>query len=102
MFMAKTILITGTSTGIGYGATKALAKAGYRVIATVRTPEDVERLQREFNENVHPILCDVTKPEQVNALPEYVKKVSEIGRLDGLINNAAIELIAPAELQPME
>jgi NAD(P)-dependent dehydrogenase (short-subunit alcohol dehydrogenase family) len=98
----KTILITGTSTGIGYGAAKTLAAAGYRVVATVRTVEDAERLRRELGDNVHPVLCDVTQPDQVAALPEHVKKVSKSGWLDVLVNNAAIELIAPAELQPME
>lgn len=99
---ASTILITGTSTGIGYGATKTLAAAGYRVVATVRTVEDAERLRRELGDNVHPVLCDVTQPGQVAELPAHVKKVSKSGWLDALVNNAAIELIAPAELQPME
>lgn len=99
--MARTVLITGTSTGIGYGAVKALAAAGHRVIATVRAVEDAERLRRELGENVHPVLCDVTQPNHVAALPAQVKKVSENGWLDALVNNAAIELIAPAELQPM-
>jgi NAD(P)-dependent dehydrogenase (short-subunit alcohol dehydrogenase family) len=100
--MPKTILITGSSTGIGYGASKILSGAGYRVIATVRKAADAERLRQELGENVHPVLCDVTEPDEVMALPGHVKKVSENGWLDGLVNNAAIELIAPAELQPME
>lgn len=100
--MAKTILITGTSTGIGYGAAKAFSAAGYRVIATVRKTEDAERLKRELGENLHPVMCDVTHHEQVATLPEHVKKISENGWLDGLINNAGIEIIGPAELQKME
>jgi NAD(P)-dependent dehydrogenase (short-subunit alcohol dehydrogenase family) len=100
--MAKTILITGTSTGIGYGAAKAFTAAGYRVIATVRKTEDAERLMRELGENLHPVLCDVTHPEQVATLPEHAKKISESGWLDGLINNSGIEFIAPAEFQKME
>jgi NAD(P)-dependent dehydrogenase (short-subunit alcohol dehydrogenase family) len=51
---------------------------------------------------VHPVPCDVTQAEHVAALPKCVKEVSETGWLDGLVNNAAIEFIAPAELQPME
>ncbi len=100
--MAKTILITGTSTGIGYGAAKAFTIAGYRVIATVRKTEDAERLKRELGENLHPVLCDVTHPEQVATLSEHVKKISENGWLDGLINNSGIEIVAPAELQKTE
>lgn len=99
---AKTILITGTSTGIGYGAAKAFTAAGYRAITTVPKTEDAERLKHELGENLHPVLCDVTHPEQVATLPEQVKRISENGWLDGLINNSGIELIAPAELQNME
>lgn len=100
--MAKTILITGTSTGIGYGTAKVFANAGYRVIATVRNTDDAERLKNEIGENLYPILCDVTYPEQVAELPAYVKKISENGWLDGLINNAGIEMVDPAELQSMD
>lgn len=100
--MAKTILITGTSTGIGYGAARAFTAAGYRVIATVRKTEDAERLKHELGENLHAVLCDVTIPEQVAMLPDHVKKISGTGWLDGLINNAGIEIIGPAELQKME
>jgi len=100
--MTRTVLITGTSTGIGYGAAKAFAAAGYRVIGTVRKPEDAERLRRELGENLYPVLADVTEADQVAVLPEHVKNVSDGGRLDVLVNNAAVEFIAPAELQPME
>lgn len=100
--MAETILITGTSTGIGYGTAKAFAGAGYRVIATVRNTEDAERLKRELGENIFPVLCDVTYPEHVASLPQYVKEISENGWLDGLINNAGIEIVDPAELQNMD
>ncbi len=62
--MAKTVLITGTSTGIGYGAAKAFTAAGYRVIATVRKTEDAARLKRGVGENLHPVLCDVTYPNK--------------------------------------
>ncbi len=100
--MARTVLITGTSTGIGYGAAKAFTAAGYRTIGTVRNAQDAERLRREMGANIFPVLCDVAHPDDVATLPEHVKKVSEDGRLDVLVNNAAIEFIAPAELQPME
>ncbi len=100
--MAKTLIITGTSTGIGYGAANVFTAAGYRVIATVRRPEDAERLKRELGENLHPVVCDVTHPQQVATLPGHVKRLSENGWLDGLINNAGIEFTGPAEFQTME
>ena len=59
-------------------------------------------MKRELGKNLHPVLCEVTHPEQVATLPEQVKRISENGWLDGLINNSGIELVAPAELQNME
>jgi NAD(P)-dependent dehydrogenase (short-subunit alcohol dehydrogenase family) len=100
--MAETILITGTSTGIGYGTAKAFARAGYRVIAAVRNTADGERIKRELGENIYPVLCDVNHAEQVASLPQYVKEISENGCLHGLINNAGIEKVDPAELQDMD
>jgi NAD(P)-dependent dehydrogenase (short-subunit alcohol dehydrogenase family) len=102
MKRSETILITGTSTGIGYGTAKTFSAAGYRVIATVRNAEDAERKKRELGENVFPVLCDINIPEQVAALPQYVQEISENGWLDGLINNAGIEMVDPAELQDMD
>ena len=45
--MAKTILITGCSTGIGYECAKTLQKRGYEVFATCRKDEDVKKLISE-------------------------------------------------------
>ena len=56
--MQKTILITGTSTGIGYFTAHALKKAGYRVIASCRSAADVTRLQQEGLESVQIDLAD--------------------------------------------
>lgn len=102
LFMAETILITGTSTGIGYGTAQVFAAAGYRVIATVRNIADAEMLKRTIGSNVFPVICDVTHAEQVAALPGYVKQVSENGLLNGLINNAGIEKVDPAGMQSMD
>jgi NAD(P)-dependent dehydrogenase (short-subunit alcohol dehydrogenase family) len=100
--MEKTVLITGASTGIGYGSARVLSKAGYRVIATVRSDVDAQRLKRDLGEGVHPVLCDVTRAHDLARLPEHVARVSKNGWLDVLVNNAAIEFIAPAELQSMD
>jgi NAD(P)-dependent dehydrogenase (short-subunit alcohol dehydrogenase family) len=99
--LAKAILITGCSTGLGLGAARAFAERGYRVIATVRSQDDAKRLQAEGN--IHPVLCDVTSTEQVAQLPDWVRKISGDGILDGLINNAGIMVApGPVEFQKME
>ena len=100
--MNRTILITGTSTGIGYAIAKEFSEANYQVIATIRKVEDAERLKQELNKNVYPVICDVTNQEQVSELTRYVKEISQNGLLDGLINNAAIESVSPIEFQGLE
>jgi NAD(P)-dependent dehydrogenase (short-subunit alcohol dehydrogenase family) len=101
--MAKTILITGCSTGLGFAAARAFARRGYRVLATVRSAEDARRVEAECQGSIHSVLCDVTVEEQVAALPGTVRRITGDGVLDGLINNAGILLTPrPAELLNME
>jgi len=101
--MAKTILITGCSTGLGFAAARAFAAGNYRVIATVRSDADTNRLSAEGKDNIHPLICDVTVPEHIAALPGHVREITEDGLLDGLINNAGIMLApGPFEFQKME
>jgi NAD(P)-dependent dehydrogenase (short-subunit alcohol dehydrogenase family) len=101
--LAKTILITGCSSGLGFGAARAFAERGYRVIATVRAEDAAERAQSAGKGNIHPVICDVTKEEQVAELPNHVRKLTGDGILHGLINNAGIMLApGPVEFQKME
>lgn len=99
--MKGTILITGASAGIGYGAAGAFIRHGYRVIATVRSQADADRLRAEIPGDLHPVLCDVTQPGDVTSLPGYVRDLAD-GHLAGLINNAGIAAgPGPIELQQM-
>ncbi|MBV9620167.1 MAG: SDR family oxidoreductase [Gammaproteobacteria bacterium] len=83
---AKTVLVTGASTGIGRKITEKLAADGFFVYATARKPEDLKALGSLRNVQALPL--DVTEPAEVAAL---VKAVTEAGRgLDALINNAGI------------
>ena len=101
--MAKTILITGCSTGLGFAAARAFAERGYRVIATVRREADASRVEAECKRSIHPVLCDVTVKEQVAELPGAVRRITGDGVLDGLINNAGIlHVPCPVEFQKME
>ncbi len=101
--MAKTILITGCSTGVGLGAALAFAGRGYHVVATVRSGADAERLRAMGDGRLHPVSCDVTLPHEVAQLPAAVGAVSENGLLDGLINNAGIMLApGPVEFQRLD
>jgi NAD(P)-dependent dehydrogenase (short-subunit alcohol dehydrogenase family) len=101
--MAKTILITGCSTGLGFAAARAFAERGYRVIATVRSEADASRVEAEGKSSIQSVLCDVTVKEQVAELPGTVRRITGDGVLDGLINNAGVMLPpSPVEFLKME
>lgn len=82
--MAKSILITGCSSGIGYRAAHCLKARGYRVFATVRKEEDQQRLQ---NEGLDCRLLDVTSDAQIKETLESILEETG-GTLDALFNNA--------------
>ena len=55
----KSVVITGTSTGIGYQTSKTLIASGYRVFGSVRTNEDADRVAMELGKNFIPLVFDV-------------------------------------------
>lgn len=95
--MAKTVLITGATAGIGTAAARAFAGAGWRVIATGRRQERLAALIMELGaERVHGACFDVrdeaARDAALAALPP------EFSRIDLLINNAGLALgTAPAD-----
>ncbi len=83
--MAKSILITGSSTGIGYDAAHTLHKRGWRVFATCRKETDCERLRSEGLESFQLDLADSASIEA--AVAEALERTG--GTLDALFNNGA-------------
>lgn len=81
----KSILITGCSSGIGYCVAHGLKERGYRVFATARKPEDVERLRNEGLESLHLDLNDNLSMK--NAITRILQKTD--GELYALFNNGA-------------
>ena len=88
--MMKFIVITGTSTGIGYACSKHFIEQGYKVFGSVRNNNDAERISNDLGTNFIPLIFDVTDE---TAVKESVKVVeNHIGdqKLSGLINNAGL------------
>jgi NAD(P)-dependent dehydrogenase (short-subunit alcohol dehydrogenase family) len=81
----KTILITGCSSGIGYHCAWGLRERGYRIFATARKYEDVERLQAEGFEAYE---LDLANSVSINAAVAQVLAATG-GELYGLFNNGA-------------
>jgi len=93
----KSVVITGTSTGIGYQTSKTLIESGYRVFGSVRTNEDADRVAMELGKNFVPLVFDVTDEQ---AVKESVNKVSALldnQTLAGLINNAGIAVFGAVQ-----
>jgi NAD(P)-dependent dehydrogenase (short-subunit alcohol dehydrogenase family) len=82
--MKKTVLITGTSSGIGQAAVLEFAKQGWNVAATMRSPEKDTTFKGLANVKVYAL--DVTSPESIDKAMEAV--VKDYGRLDVVVNNA--------------
>ena len=66
MANSKDVVVTGVSTGIGWGTTKVLVSKGFRVFGTVRKPVDADRLQKEFGEGFVPLMMDITDADAVH------------------------------------
>lgn len=92
----KTVLITGTSTGIGAACAARQALTGWKVYAGVRKEEDGERLLAQVTGDVIPVIIDVTERDQIDATLSRIE--TEVGHLDGLVNNAGIGFGGPIEL----
>ena len=93
MASGKIILVTGSNKGIGFEIVRQLSKSGQAVVLTARNEAKgmlaVETLKKE-NLSVHFINLDVTQEASIISAAEKVK--SQFGKLDVLINNAAILL----------
>ncbi len=95
-----TVLVTGTSSGIGRGLCKALIEKGYKVFGTVRNKKDAIELKKEFGENFDALLVDVTDEKQVIKAKERVHNYLGRNPLTALINNAGIATLGPVEFLP--
>lgn len=95
----KTILITGCSSGIGYDTAKQLHALGWRVFASCRRPEDVERLRNEGLTDT--LQLDVTDSSSIQAAFTALLEQTG-GRLDALFSNAGYGQVGAVEDIPRE
>ena len=91
--MSKTVLITGSSTGIGNAAASLFHDKGWNVAATMRNPDAVRNLQ-SLN-NVACLHLDVT--DSVSVRQAVADTISRFGSIDVVVNNAAYTLTGPFE-----
>lgn len=94
----KSIIVTGCSSGIGAHCARRLAAQGWRVFATARRPEDIERLAADGLEALY---LDYREPDSIAELAETVLARTG-GRLDALFNNGSHGQAGAVEDLPVE
>ena len=84
----RTLLLTGASRGIGHATVKRFSSAGWRVISCSRQPFP-EDCPWEAGEEDH-IQVDLADPDNLTLAIKEIKNRLDGGRLEALVNNAAI------------
>lgn len=89
----KTVLITGSSSGIGKAAVAFFQAKGWQVAATMRRPENEAELGKLDNVKLYAL--DVTNNDSVKAAIENT--IADFGGIDVVVNNAGYGLAGPFE-----
>jgi 3-hydroxybutyrate dehydrogenase len=102
MLRNKTAIVTGSTSGIGYGIASVLAKAGCNIMLNSFADEAViAKIKKDlslFNNKVSYCGADMKKPDQIAAMMEQTER--ELGSVDILVNNAGIQHVDPIESFP--
>lgn len=98
--MAKSVLITGTSSGIGFATAKFFSEKGWNVAATMRKPSSEAGQQLSQLQNTHVFPLDVT--DQAAVAKAVQSTVDKFGSVDVVVNNAGYGLSGPFEFATAE
>lgn len=99
----KTAIITGSTSGIGLGIAKGMAKAGINIVMNgFGDAADIEKERKALEESGTRAVynsADMTKPDEIVAMVEDTKK--EFGQVDIVVNNAGIQHVCKVEEFPV-
>ncbi|WP_059049327.1 SDR family oxidoreductase [Paenibacillus senegalimassiliensis] len=93
------VVVTGTSSGIGFATAKRLAEEGYHVLAGVRRQEDADKISQK---NIEAVIVDLTNVDTLKELAKRVKDDPYHRPLRAVVNNAGIAINAPLEMVPLD
>jgi len=105
MLEGKTVLVTGSTSGIGRGIAKAFAGQGCNIVLNgFGDPAEIEALIAQIA-GMHDVKvrydgADMSKPDAIEAM--MARAIREFGAIDVLVNNAGIQHVAPIEEFPVE
>ncbi len=99
----KTVLITGASRGIERETALSFGRAGHKVFATMRSPEQASDLKQQIRDEslpIHIYKMDVDSDESVKQCIDAI--IKEHGNIDVLVNNAGMERHGSVEELPLD
>ena len=105
MLEGKTVLVTGSTSGIGQGIAEAFAARGCNIVLNgFGNPADIEALRTQIA-GTHDVQvrydgADMSKPDAIEAM--MTRAIREFGAVDVLVNNAGIQHVAAIEEFPVE
>lgn len=101
----KVVLVTGSSIGLGSSIIKKFASNNYNVVINYNTSmkeamELKEFVEREYNIKALAVKCNITDENEINKMYDLI--IREFGKLDVLINNAAISIDTTFDMKTHE
>lgn len=93
--MNKTVLVTGSSRGIGRSTILKFASKGYNVVINYNNSYDKalslkEEVEKKYNVKVLVLKCDVSKEDEVKSMIDSV--IKEFNKINVVVNNASIAI----------
>jgi len=99
----KTVLITGSTSGIGLGIAKEFAKEKYNIVFNgleAEGPQIAQNMAKEYGIKTMYSPANMLKPEEIKAMIE--EAIATFGKIDVLVNNAGIQHVSAIEDFPEE
>lgn len=105
MFKEKTVLITGSTSGIGLAIAEVFANQNANIILNgVESITEINPILEEMSRKTQGVVCyekvNLTKPDEIEAMMTRIHQ--QFGAIDILINNACVQHLSPIETFPIE